>query len=353
MTDRETNLHPKNNPNINLKPNIVTGNIPDKAVTFKQLDDNLQNKINSHSFQIAKNTADISSLREKIDDEASTREDEDSRIREEVFQYVDNINSNLQEKISTNKTDIAKNTGDIAKNTSDIDKNTADITKNTADIAKNTEDITKNTSDIDKNTADITKNTADIAKNTADIEKNTADIEKQNQRVLLKPSSAPSTRKVVTIDTNGAQDNVDGTELTTLMSNIVDNNGHKRFVEFNGVAGSVEGITITYNKASLSGTHLMVVLAGSIANGTTIDNSKVLAFYNIPAYIMDKIKPVWGSNIEVKTVTAFATDWSSQSFQCVLAKNISTQLGIFKAGPTTFTADRNFRIQFDLLVDSE
>ena len=77
MTDQETNLHPKNNPSVNLKPNIVTGNIPDTAVTFKQLDENLQNKINSHSFQIAKNTADISSLREEIDDEASTREDED------------------------------------------------------------------------------------------------------------------------------------------------------------------------------------------------------------------------------------------------------------------------------------
>ena len=339
MVDTETNLHPKNNPSINLKPNIVSGNIPDKAVTFKQLEENLQNKINSHSFQIAKNTADIAKNTADIDDEASTRESGDERIREEVFQYVDNINSNLEEKISTNKTDIAKNTADIGSLTSKVSNLESDNNTNKTDIAKNT--------------ADIEKNTADIAKNTADIEKNTADIEKQNQRVLLKPSSAPSTRKVVTIDTNGAQDNVDGTELTTLMSNIVDNNGHKRFVEFNGVAGSVEGITITYNKASLSGTHLMVVLAGSIANGTTIDNSKVLAFYNIPAYIMDKIKPVWGSNIEVKTVTAFATDWSSQSFQCVLAKNISTQLGIFKAGPTTFTADRNFRIQFDLLVDSE
>ena len=77
MTDQETNLHPKNNPSVNLKPNIVTGNIPDTAVTFKQLDENLQNKINSHSFQIVKNTADISSLRKDIDDEASTREDED------------------------------------------------------------------------------------------------------------------------------------------------------------------------------------------------------------------------------------------------------------------------------------
>lgn len=67
MAYRETNLHPKNNLSIDLKPNIVTGNIPDNAVTFSQLNQNLQNKIDSQSSQIDKNTADISSLREEID----------------------------------------------------------------------------------------------------------------------------------------------------------------------------------------------------------------------------------------------------------------------------------------------
>ena len=107
MKDQETNLHPKNNPSIDLKPNIVTGNIPDKAVTFKQLDENLQNDISSHSFQTAKNTADISSLREKIDDEASARESEDKRLKDEVFEYAGNINSNLENQISSNKSAIS------------------------------------------------------------------------------------------------------------------------------------------------------------------------------------------------------------------------------------------------------
>ena len=187
MTDQETNLHPKNNPSVNLKPNIVTGNIPDKAVTFKQLDQNLQNKINSQSVQMAKNTADISSLREKIDDEASTREDEDSRIREEVFQYVDDINSNLEEKISTNKTDIAKNTDDIHKNTTDI-------TQNTADIAKNTENIDKNTANIEKKQDTITSST-DLTLNSL-----TATTIKTDN--YLKPASIEPSEGEITISKN-------------------------------------------------------------------------------------------------------------------------------------------------------
>lgn len=107
MKDQETNLHPKNNPSIDLRPNIVTGNIPDKAVTFKQLDKNLQIDISSHSFQIAKNTADISSLGEKIDDEASARESEDKRLKDEMSEYADHIKSDLENQISSNKSDIS------------------------------------------------------------------------------------------------------------------------------------------------------------------------------------------------------------------------------------------------------
>ena len=231
------------------------------------------------------------------------------------------------------------------------------ITANTNNVASILQNIDIDNAKINPDTLQNSINGSDDV--IVDIDNDKLEIHLSDElqaklaRVLLLPSSAPSTRKVVTIDTNGEQDNIDGTELTTLMSNIVDSHGNKRFVEFNGDANSIEGVTITYNKASLSGSHLMVVLAGSIANGTTIDNSKVLAFYNIPAYIMNKIIPVWGSNIEVKNVSAFAEDWTSQSFQCVLAKNISTQLGIFKAGSTTFTAGRKFRIQFDLLIDSD
>lgn len=62
MADIETNLHPKNNTEINLKPNIVGNNIPAKAVTFDQLDQNLQDTITNHGTSIASTTAKIAKI---------------------------------------------------------------------------------------------------------------------------------------------------------------------------------------------------------------------------------------------------------------------------------------------------
>lgn len=62
MSDKQTNLHPKNDKGINLKPNIITENIPDKAVTFEKLSDDVQNTINTHSIQIEKLNASFITL---------------------------------------------------------------------------------------------------------------------------------------------------------------------------------------------------------------------------------------------------------------------------------------------------
>lgn len=52
MSDKQTDLHPKNNTTINLKPNIVGNNIPDKAVTTAKLSSDLQDTITQHSAMI-------------------------------------------------------------------------------------------------------------------------------------------------------------------------------------------------------------------------------------------------------------------------------------------------------------
>ena len=140
MADQQTNLHPKNNTTVNLKPNIVTENIPEKAVTMEKLDQSLQDTIRNHTSSIATNTEDI----------------------------------------AKNKADIAMNTADIEKNTADIAKNTEDITENKADIEKNTADIAKNTEDITENKADITDNTLIISSletKTKNLETRTKNLE--------------------------------------------------------------------------------------------------------------------------------------------------------------------------------
>ena len=54
------------------------------------------------------------------------------------------------------------------------------------------------------------------------------------------------------------------------IENIYDEDEHKRFIEGDLTLQTIEGVSFSYGKWSLSGTHLMVVIAGSIANETVI-----------------------------------------------------------------------------------
>lgn len=123
-------------------------------------------------------------------------------------------------------------------------------------------------------------------------------------------------------------------------------------LEGNGVALEQEGVTIIYCKWSLSGTHLMIVCAGSVADTTIVADNTAFATYNIPEWILNKIVPIWANNIEGKTINFRAENWSEQNASCVLQK-ATTFLKIVKVNALTLTADRNFRIQFDLLIDNE
>lgn len=156
---------------------------------------------------------------------------------------------------------------------------------------------------------------------------------------------------------------VEGDELENLevsgelkaFENIVDKDGHKRFIEGDGVPLEKEGFTSTYCKWSLSGTHLMCVLAGTIADTTAITATDSLAKFYCPAWVMAKIFPVWSNNIEAKNIIMFASDWTQQNLQVKVQKaNVDdTYIINFEAGAVTLTKDRNFRVQFDLLIDNE
>lgn len=135
------------------------------------------------------------------------------------------------------------------------------------------------------------------------------------------------------------------------ISTLTDSDGNSRFIEGDGVPIEKEGVEITYCKWSLSGSHLMLVCAGTVENGVTIANNSIIASYTLPDYIKNKIYPVWDNNIEVKQVPMYASDWSTQNLYCKFQK-ITAGLQI-QTGALTLTAERSFRAQFDLLIDSE
>ena len=137
------------------------------------------------------------------------------------------------------------------------------------------------------------------------------------------------------------------------IDNLVDKDGHNRFIEFDTITTSwPEGVEKVYAKASLSGTHLMFVAAFNIANGTTIGYID-LAKFTLPDWIYNKIYPSVQNAIEYKATNAYASDYSSQSFGTKLSKGNENSITISKEGAFTATADRYVRISYDLLIDNE
>ena len=135
-----------------------------------------------------------------------------------------------------------------------------------------------------------------------------------------------------------------------VLDSLVDSKGNPRFIEGDLTTTAIEGVTFSYAKWSLSGSHLMLVLAGSVANGTAIPAVDWAKIY-LPTWILNKIYTVWGDRIERKGIELIATNYSAQSLTVYLGKQSSY---LFITAPTiTLTAERFFRIQFDLLIDTE
>ena len=138
-----------------------------------------------------------------------------------------------------------------------------------------------------------------------------------------------------------------------LFEKITDTQGHRRFIEFDGTPLTLEGFESVFCKASLSGTHLMFVLAGNIANTTLIGNGTTLAIYDLPEWIMDKIYPVWeNSRIEKRSFPLTGDDWTEQNMGVVFQKS-DGKIKLLTVGSVTLSANRAFRITFDLLIDND
>lgn len=134
------------------------------------------------------------------------------------------------------------------------------------------------------------------------------------------------------------------------LEDIVDKDGHKRFVEGDIVGNEISGITWEYGKWSLSGSHMLIVLSGSLTNEVTI-NYQSFAEWEIPDWIYQKIKIITSNIIEFKSVLAYAENQSSQSMNVLFRKLALNKLSVYLNNSITLTANRNFRIEFDLLID--
>lgn len=141
--------------------------------------------------------------------------------------------------------------------------------------------------------------------------------------------------------------------VTNIIEDIKDESGNHRFIEGVITTEEVTGVNFLYKKWSLSGTHLMFVLAGTIDANSTISSASFGSALDLPNWVKDKIINVWSSYIEMKTFSAIDDGWSEvKNLTCVIGKD-NNEVFINSVGTFTNTLELNFRVQFDLLIDME
>lgn len=144
----------------------------------------------------------------------------------------------------------------------------------------------------------------------------------------------------------------------TSLENVVDADGNKRFIEGDIILNEGQvGLTKEYGRWSLSGTHLIIVFQIKNTTETTITPTawSELGTLTLPAYILNKIVPITGSNnVCVNSFSGFDGDLSvsANPIQVYLEKG-STEISINSWTGNEIESDKSYRITFDLLIDNE
>lgn len=137
------------------------------------------------------------------------------------------------------------------------------------------------------------------------------------------------------------------------LQNITDDYGNKRFLEGTITPETIEGITWSYAKWSLSGTHLMIVVCGAIEATKKFNGGDTLFKVYLPSWIRSKIATLVNKLIAYSTFIAVDTNYGSEVVSVYYDKETDHILCGLSADSETFTNNANFRIQFDLLIDSD
>lgn len=131
----------------------------------------------------------------------------------------------------------------------------------------------------------------------------------------------------------------------------ISNNNHYRFVEGDITMETITGVTQTYGKWSLSGTHLMIVLCLTVDGSTSLTASDLLCNVDLPLWIKQKIVPIFSFYVLTNTYDAWNTGGSRTDFAAYLTKQDGAVKVIMGANFNTSTT-RYVRMQFDLLIDT-
>lgn len=135
------------------------------------------------------------------------------------------------------------------------------------------------------------------------------------------------------------------------INSLVDSSGHNRFITGELTPVTMTGVTYSYKKWSLSGTHLMIVACGTIASGNKFVGGGDLFKVEVPSWILSKVQPTMNALIAYSTLNAVDANYSSTQVSIYFDKKTNHILCGVSVESSVFENDSNFRIEFDLLID--
>lgn len=137
------------------------------------------------------------------------------------------------------------------------------------------------------------------------------------------------------------------------LSAIKDINNNNRFIEGVITPNDISGLSYTYSRWSLSGTHLMIVLCFGTTIQTTLTAGTTLCSITLPEWVYNKIYGSYGekvvSSISTTVRNSVGGGLGDISFRLVKENNA---LEIRNISNITIDANRYVRCQFDLLIDN-
>ena len=140
------------------------------------------------------------------------------------------------------------------------------------------------------------------------------------------------------------------------IEDLVDADGHKRFISGEMTLPTITGVTFSFAGWSLSGTHLQIVVAGKMTTDATFTFQQLGTCKDLPQWVIDKIYPFGDSenivdNKRVPIMYDQVLD-STLSLWCGLTK-VSNQIIVatWQSATPVITQDGYFRVAFDLIID--
>ena len=168
-------------------------------------------------------------------------------------------------------------------------------------------------------------------------------------------ASCVETQSYDYVDGTGWVYNSQDLSFINRMEQIVDADGHNRFIGGDINMGTLpSGITSSYHKWSLSGSHLLIVIVLNVENGATSSGIQQINF-ELPKWILDKIVPVFGSYVVDRGSDAIKDSDASTVgaiFNNISKPDANTLRFSYYIGNET-TGDGFVRLPYDLLIDNE